>query len=63
MFQKSTENTTCQLYDEMSRLTRLYASNLLTKESILAVGDNLSCLNLQSSNQLPDENLGVGDSK
>uniref|UniRef100_A0A1X7SHY9 HAT C-terminal dimerisation domain-containing protein n=1 Tax=Amphimedon queenslandica TaxID=400682 RepID=A0A1X7SHY9_AMPQE len=36
--------------------------NLLTKENILAVGDNLSCLNLQSSNQLPDENLGVGDS-
>ena len=31
VFQKSTENTTCQLYSEMSRLVRVYASNLLTR--------------------------------
>ncbi len=28
LFQKSTQNTTCQLYTEMSRLVRLYASNV-----------------------------------
>ena len=60
VFQKSTENTTCQLFDEISRLVRLYASNLLSKESIVAVGDDLRLLNLEPSNQLPDENLGVG---
>ena len=62
VFQKSTENTTCQLFDEISRLVRLYTSNLLSKESIVAVGDDLRLLNLEPSNQLPDENLGVGES-
>ena len=61
-FQKSTENTTCQLFDEISMLVRLYASNLLSKESIVAVGDDLCLLNLEPSNQLPDENLGVEES-
>ena len=59
-FQKST-NTTCQLYTEMSRLVRLYASNLLKPECIVAVGDDLSQLNLVTRNQLADENLGLGD--
>ena len=36
LFQKSTQNTTCQLYTEMSRLVRLYASNVLKLESITA---------------------------
>ena len=62
VFQKSTENTTCQLYYEISRLVRLYASNLLTKESIAAVSEDLRLLNLERVNQLPDENLGVGES-
>ena len=35
VFQKSTENTTCQLFDETSRLVRLYASHLLKKFSFL----------------------------
>ena len=34
LFQKSPQNTTCQLYTEMSRLVRLYASNLLKRECI-----------------------------
>ena len=42
LFQKSTENTTCQLYSEMSRLARLYASNLLKTETIIAAGDDLT---------------------
>ena len=61
LFQKSTENTTCQLYTEMSRLVRLYASNLLKPEAIVAAGDNLSSLSLASTDQLSNENLGLGD--
>ena len=61
LIQKFTQNTTCQLYTEMSRLVRLYASNLLKPECIVAVGDDLSQLNLATRNQLADENLGLGD--
>lgn len=60
MFQKSTENTTCQLYSEMHRLGRLYASNALDKSSILAAGDDLSQLTLCEENQLDDEHLRIG---
>ena len=61
LFQKSTQNTTCQLYTEMSRLVRMYASNLLMPESITAVNNDLSQLNFAPTNQLADENLGLGD--
>lgn len=56
-FQKSDENTTCELYTEMCRLTRLYASNMLTVEAITAA---LSRLRFDSDNQLDDESLGIG---
>ena len=59
LFQKS-ENTTCQLY-KMSRLVRFYASNLLKPEVIRAAGEDLSKINLHSSCQLSDENLGIRD--
>ncbi len=52
LFQKSTQ---CQLYTEMSRLVRLYASNVLKPESITAVGDDLSKLSFASANQLADD--------
>ena len=61
LFQKSTENTTCQLYKEMSRLVRLYASNLLKSDVIKAAKNNLSTLNLVTEAQLANENLGLGD--
>ena len=61
LFQKSTENTTCQLYSEMSRLVRLYASNLLKTEIIIAAGDDLTKLSFANSGQLADENLGLGN--
>ena len=61
LFQKSTQNTTCQLYTEMNRPVRLYASNLLKADTILAAGDNLSNLTFDSTDQLPDENLGIGN--
>ena len=60
-FQKSTENTTCEVYDEMCRLVRLYASNILKKEAILEVGDDLKKLKLDASSQVTDEHLGIGD--
>lgn len=61
LFQKSTENTTSQLYTEMTRLVRIYASNLLKPEAIIAAGGNLSSLSLASTDQLTNENLGLGD--
>jgi hypothetical protein len=63
LFQKSTQNTTSQLYSEMSRLLRLYASNFLKVEFITSVGDNLQQLKnyRAESDLLPDENLGLGD--
>ena len=64
MFQKSNENTTCQLYTEISRLTRLYATNLLKCSVISALGTDLSCLgeSLGSDKQVSNEHLGIGDS-
>ena len=61
LFQKSTENTTTQLYNEMSRLVRLYASNLLKHECIVAASADLRKLSFKEEDQLADENLGVGD--
>ena len=60
LFEKSTQNTACQLYTEMSRLVRLYACNLLKQECII-VGDDLSQPNLPTRNQLADEDLGLGN--
>ena len=64
MFQKSNENTTCQLYTEMSRLTRSYAANLLKRSVISALGTDLSRLgeSLGSDKQVSNEHLGIGDS-
>ena len=39
LFQKSRENTTSQLYNEMNQLVRLYASNVLSADTILAASD------------------------
>ena len=60
VFQKSTE--TPYLSSILSRLVhvRVFASNLFSKEAILAATDDLHHLNLDSDNQLSDENLGIG---
>ncbi len=44
----------------MSRLVRLYASNVLKPESITAVGEDLSKLGFASANQLADDESGIG---
>lgn len=61
LFQKSTENTTSQLYDEMNRLIRLYASNFLTSDTVLEARNNLRNLKFDVDNQLSNEELGIGD--
>ena len=60
LFQKSTENTTSQLYNEMNRLVRLYASNFLTNETILEAGNNLKQLSMEAESLLADEKIGIG---
>ena len=61
LFQKSSENTTCQLHSEMTRLVRLYASNLLKTETITAAEDDLTSFNFTRNKQLDDEDLGIGN--
>ena len=60
LFQKSTANTTCELYSEMSKLVRLYVANVLRTDVIIAASDNLHNLNMDPESQLADENLGIG---
>ena len=51
LFQKSSENTTCQLHSEMtSWLVRLYASNILKTDTITAAEDDLTSLNFLEIN-------------
>ena len=42
------------------RLVRLYASNFLTTDAVLAANDNLQNLVLSEENQVADEDLGSG---
>ena len=44
----------------MCRLIRLYAGNVLKKEDIVAGGDDLKGLNLDTASQVDDEHLGIG---
>jgi hypothetical protein len=50
------------MYDDMCRLVHLHAGKFLKKEVILAAGDKLKELKLDSSSQLTDEHLGIGGS-
>ena len=49
LFQRSSENTTCELNVEMNRLVRLYAANLLTTEAILEANQNLKLLDFDAT--------------
>ena len=44
----------------MNRLVRLYASNFLTTDTIIAASDNLCHLVFDEENQVSDENVGIG---
>ena len=60
LFQKSSENTTCELYVEMNRCSTI-CSKCSDNEAILEANDNLTLLNFDAINQLSDQNLGIGD--
>ena len=45
----------------MTRLVRLYASNLLKTETITAAEDDLTSLNFTRNKALDDEDLGIGN--
>ena len=55
----SKDITTCQLFQEMSRLVCLYSSNLLKAKIILAAENDLRTLSLDSGGLVLDENLGI----
>ena len=57
VFQKSSENTTYQLYTEIYILVQLYAEKILTIESIQS-----TCENLKFDHILDRENIGIGTS-
>ena len=59
-FQKTTENTTAELYIEISHRTRLYISNFVKLEVIQDAADNLTTLSLTDENLLDNEELGIG---
>lgn len=44
----------------MCRPVRLYAANVLTKETVIDAGENLSQLDFAVESQFADENLGIG---
>ena len=61
-FQKSNENTTCELYTEITRLTRIYAVNICTEEAVRKAGDKIYLIDLDKSENLkPYESLNIGD--
>ena len=59
-FQKTTENTTAELYIEISCLTRLYISNFVKLEVIQDAADNLTTLSLTDENLLDNGEIGIG---
>ena len=46
----------------LNRFVKLYAANILKKEALLEASNNLRLLNFETSNQLSDKNMGIGDS-
>ena len=61
-FQKLTENTTCELYAEMSKLVRLYAQTCSNQRQSLLLVTTLpisACMDRES--QLADETLDIGN--
>ena len=59
-FQKTTENSTAEVYIVISRLTRLYISNFVKLEVIQDAADNLTTHSLTDENLLDNEELGIG---
>ncbi len=45
-FPKSNENTTCELYTDIVRLTKIYAVSFLTEEAVRKAGDNIHLVDM-----------------
>ena len=58
-FQKSNENTTCELYTDIVRLTKIYVVNFLTEEAVCKAGDKIHLVDMDKVTLY--ENLSIGD--
>ena len=58
-FQKSNENTTCQLYTDIVMLTKICAVNFLTEEDVRKVGDKIHQVDMDKVKLY--DNLSIGD--
>ena len=45
-FQKSNENSTCELYMDIVRLTKIYVVNFLTEEAVRKAGDKIHLVDM-----------------
>ena len=57
-FQKSNENTTCELYTDTVRLTKIYAVNFFTEEAVRKAGDKIHLVDMDKVKLC--ENLSIG---
>ena len=58
-FQNSNENTTCELYADIVRLTNIYVVNFLTEEAVRKAGDKIHLVDMDKVTLY--ENLSIGD--
>ena len=58
-FQNSNENTTCALYTDIVRLTKIYVVNFLTEEAVRKAGDKIHLVDMDKVTLY--ENLSIGD--
>ena len=59
-FQKSNENTTCELYTDIVRLTKkIYVVNFLTEEAVRKAGDKIHLVDMDKVKLYED--LSIGD--
>ena len=45
-FQKSNENTTCELYTDIVRFTNIYVVNFLTEETVRKAGNKIHLVDM-----------------
>ena len=57
-FQNSNENTTCELYTDIVRLTKFYVVNFLAEEAVHKAGDKIHLVNMDKVTLY--ENLSIG---
>ena len=58
-FKNSNENTTCELYTDIVRLTKIYVVNFLTEEAVRKAGDKIHLVDMDKVALY--DNLCIGD--